>query len=397
MKVGIKKHRHRAAFAMFLLAAFPGIAQQPEAQMVFPGATWAGRTPESLGVDPAVLASAIEYFHENGGGVGSDEMVVIRNGYVIWQGPAANNKHRLHSVTKTFTTTVMGVLEKKGLLHHDDPAVDHFPGLIEGDDGQEAYAPVRLRDLATMTAGYAAVVTNCWQLFEQGRFDESYDCTLQYIIPGKPEYTPRTQLSYRDPNVHMLGYILTRVAGRSLEDVFRDEVADKIGMMDWEWSYYNDVDGIRFNNPAGTPRDYEATTLNEAQSGIWTTPLELARFGLLYLNRGNWNGEQILDADYVDTAISNQVEPSIPSRPALAGRYGFYFWTNGVRADGTRPWPSAPPRATTPHGGGRNFCFVLPEWNMVVVRMSPTTHSPMGNTREDVWEGFFKILKDGVK
>ena len=120
--------------------------------------------------------------------------------------------------------------------------------------------------------------------------------------------------------------------------------------------------------------------------------------GLQYLNKRKWNDSQLLDTSFVDKAISNQVPVSLAYKNFdLTGRYGYYWWTIGIRKDGTRPWPSAPNKASTAHGGGRNFCFVIPEWNMVIVRMSPRWESSVPAHGDPVWEGFFKRLKDGIK
>ena len=364
---------------------------------VYPGEDWLERTPERMGIDPGILDSALNYLRANSGGAGTDEMMIIRSGYVVWNGHDIDNRHELFSCTKVFTTTVMGVMATDGVVGIDDPVVEYLPWLTQGSEGQEAYNLVRFRDLATMTAGYQAIVTDCWGLHLKGLHDESYECTKKYIIPGTPQYTPRTRISYRDPNVHILGYALTRIAGRPLEDIFRERVAEKIGMATFDWSDYGPVDGILFNNPAGTPNNLEADEMNEVQAGVWTTARDFGRLGLLYLNKGFWNGEMVLDSVFTQTAISNQVPAEIPAIGLdLAGRYGFYWWTNGVRKDGTRPWPSAPPKTSTPHGGGRNFCFVIPEWDMVIVRMSPRWESAIRGPSDNMWEGFFSILKDAV-
>jgi CubicO group peptidase (beta-lactamase class C family) len=364
---------------------------------VFPGKKWEKRPPEYTRVDPLILENALQYLSTNSGGCGTDEMVIARNGYMIWEGPGKDNKHQIYSCTKTFTSTVLGVLATRQKLDIDDLAVDYFPELDDGDSGQAVYNRVRFRDLATMTAGYLGAANNCWSLHLQGLHDESYQCTQTYTIPGKPQYLPRTKFSYRDPNVHVLGYILTKIAGRSLAEVFREAVAEKIGMMNWDWSDYGYRDGMFFNNPAGTPHIDHAKEMNEVQGGVWTTPKELARLGLLYLNNGNWDGEQILDSVFVKAAISNQVPAELPAIGTdLAGRYGFYWWTNGIRKDGTRPWPSAPPHTAMAHGYSRNFCMVIPEWNMVIVRMSPISGSGVPKNGDELWESFFNLLTPGI-
>lgn len=78
----------------------------------------------------------------------------------------------------------------------------------------------------------------------------------------------------------------------------------------------------------------------------------------------------------------------------LTGRYGFFWWTNNARADGTRPWPAAPPRTFAAYGAGRSFIFVIPEWRLVLVRLSPEPPSDAaaGTVSEAVWNQFFAHL-----
>ena len=111
----------------------------------------------------------------------------------------------------------------------------------------------------------------------------------------------------------------------------------------------------------------------------WTGGLEisaddLARFGHLYLNRGDWNGRQLISSEWVDAATSVQVPPSIPdalpsSTRKGSGVYGYHWWPNGTRPDGTRRWPDAPPGTYGRSGHNNNDLFVLSSWKMVIVRL----------------------------
>jgi len=182
----------------------------------FLGDTWLTATPQSQGIDSSVLLDALDYFHTNAGGVGTDERVIVRNGRLIWAGPGADNVHEIYSRTKTFTSTVLGLLAAEGIL---------------------------------------------------------------------------------------------------------------------------------FSNPAGTP--------GKEQGGVRSSPRDLARYGLLHLNRGNWNGRQVLDASFVDRAVSTQVPTELDTAYSdLTGRYGFFWWTKGLKPDGARPRLSAPPQTFAAHGAG---------------------------------------------
>ena len=375
-------------FIILLTSLMAPICAPTKDAMVFPGATWQTATPESQGVDPVVLREALDFLHAHSNGAGTDETVIIRNGYQIWKGPEADRVHELYSCTKTFTSTVLGLLEKDGILHADDFAVKYLPTL---DDTYPNYAKMKLSHLASMTSGYDNLNGSGWEFYRTDRA-KHHEHVLTYTTPGPPLFPAGTSFQYHDPAVHLLGYILTKVSGKSLEELFKKRVADPIGMKEFRWSDYGLRDGMKFNNPAGTP--------GENQGGIYTNALDAARYGLLYLNEGRWNGETILEPSFVQRAVSNQVPAETQTKYFdLTGRYGFFWWTNGIRADGTRPLPSAPPKTYTAHGAGRNFIYIIPEWRMVIVRLSPAPggHTQIGSMKEAIWEEFFSHLKNGIQ
>jgi CubicO group peptidase (beta-lactamase class C family) len=362
--------------AVFMVLAYSDVASGQPA--VFPGTGWQEASPESQGVNSEKLKAAVAYFDENGGPQGAKELVIIRNGYLIWKGPDCDNYHNVWSCTKTFTSTVLGLLIADGKCALDDPAVKY---LLSLDDRYPEYARIKLRHLASMSAGYRGEVVN---VTEQQPWGEP----AYYLNPTKPLFDAGTKVQYNDHEVLLLGSILTRLAGESERALFKRRIADPIGMTRFDWGVSGKVNGIELNNAAGTP-----TT-----PGVQTTARQMARFGLLYLNRGYWNGKQLLPASFVDEAGRNQVAADGASK-FLYHRYGLYWWTNGVRPDGRRPWPSAPPRTYTAHGHSCNFCYIIREWNMVVVRMGTV---PLGTgvsalAKQDVlWDTFFAKVAEAL-
>lgn len=362
-----------------LLALGFWLGSRCEAQMVFPGRDWQEVSPSSQRVDAAKLKAAVDYMGGRFGLDGAKELVIVRNGCLIWKGPNADAYHNVWSATKNFTSTVLGLMVADGKCALDDLAVKYLPEL---DDEHPLYARIKLRHLASMSSGYQGQVVNVTK-------EQPWGEPWAYLNPTAPLFEAGTQVQYHDHQVFLLGRILTRLAGESEKSVFKRRIADPIGMTQWDWGVSGKVDGIDLNNAAGTP-----TT-----PGIQTTARQMARFGLLYLNRGNWNGQQLLPASFVDEATRNQV-PSVGSSAFLRGRYGFYWWTNDVMPSGKRPWPSAPPKTYTSHGHSANFCFVIPEWNMVVVRMgiTPIREGPGGIMKvEELWDGFFARLAEAVR
>lgn len=362
-------------FFAIALAVSLGASERAYAQTVFPSNDWQVAAPATQGVDAARLASAVAYMDAHFGPDGAKELVIVRNGYLIHKGPKGDAYHNVWSCTKTFTSTVLGLLAADGKCSPDDLAAEHLPEL---DDDYPAYGRIRLRHLASMSSGYKGEVLDVTPEQPWGR-------PMAYLTPTAPMYEPGSQVRYHDHQVFVLGKILTRLAGESEQSMFQRRIADPIGMKKFDWGVSGRVDEIVLNNAAGTP-----TT-----PGVQTTPRDMARFGLLYLNRGDWNGRQLLPARFVDEATRNQVAAAGASS-FLHGRYGYYWWTNDVRPDGKRPWPSAPHGTYTSHGHSSNFCYVVPEWNMVIVRMGTTPILSGILGVEAKWEAFFAKLVEAV-
>ncbi len=161
---------------------------------------------------------------------------------------------------------------------------------------------------------------------------------------------------YWDEATQHYGYALTQIAGESLEDYLKRRVFDPIGIAHWKWNL--DLTGKVLNWTGGMEMSAE----------------DLARFGLLYLNRGNWNGRQVVPRQWVDQATSVQVPASIPnalptSSRKGAGVYGYHWWPNGTTPEGTRRWPDAPLSTYSRSGYNNNDLFVIPDWGIVTVRL----------------------------
>lgn len=396
-----KNLKFKIIFFLILFFGIFGLAENSKA-IVFPGSDWQKATPESQGVNSVYLNNALSYFKsQSNDGAGTDEMVIVRNGYVIWEGPKARTaSHVIYSVTKTFTSSILGVLIQNGKIGSvEDLATKYLP---EADDQYSAYSIMKLKHLASMTSGYDSASGDCWSLFLNKNFSQYDQCVQGYTNPGASLFNPGTAFKYHDPAVHLLGKILTKQAGISLKQYFQEKIAGPLGISNWNWTDYGtknfgSAGNIVFNNPAGTPGGISQ------QGGVSMRPIDFARYGLLYLNRGNWNGQQILNSAWVDQATINQVPLSLANVSGFnaanyAGRYGFLWWTNGIKSNGSRPWPSAPPKTYAAHGAGRNYNFIIPEWNMVIARMAPWDYKSqsLATNNDTVWEGFFNRLASGV-
>ncbi|GAB5518612.1 MAG: hypothetical protein RhofKO_08630 [Rhodothermales bacterium] len=370
------RHVHPSALlgALLLLASCtPDAAPPPlDIEKVFPGETWATATPESQGVDAAVLQAALDTLAFHSGADGLDEVAVVRNGYLIHAGDSVHKAHNVYSVAKSITSTVLGLLIADGKTSLDQPMAEVDPMLAE------RYPDVTLRHFTTMTSGYNADGPNRWN-------EASADWSTTPFDVTDPLFAPGTAYAYWDEAMIMKGRLLTRIAGESLYDYLDRRVMQPIGITDWSWWTEYEVDGI--------PMVYGAT-------GVNIDALELARFGLLFLNDGVWDGTRLLPEGWVAEATQNHVPATIAigdtDRSATDGRgiYGYNWWTNGVKPDGTRNMPDTPPGTYYASGLHNNMLFVVPEWNLVLVRRGEDGNPPEG--KANVYNRVLRTLAPGI-
>ena len=133
--------------------------------------------------------------------------------------------------------------------------------------------------------------------------------------------------------------------------------------------------------------------------GLITNARDLARFGLLFLNRGNWNGKQLISSSWVDEATSVQVPTSIPNdetqRAYGSGAYGYNWWINGITPSGKRFLPGADPSTYWASGFGTNKCYVIPAWGMVIVRTGGIPQD--WKEADSVFNTFLEIVGKAIK
>jgi len=311
---------------------------------VFPGATWDSATPASQDLDPDALDAAMAYLASESGSAGVERALVVRHGYVVWDGGDTDHKQNTWSVTKVFVSTALGLLVDEGSCTVDDLAADYVRELSAN------YPDLTLGHLATMTSGYDAV--------GGAQTSTPFD-------PTTPMFSPGDAHAYWDAATNQFGNVVTRIAQEPLVELFKREIADVIGMdpARWSWGDWGSVGGFTVNGGAGNK-----------SKGISTTARQLARFGLLYLNLGEWDGQQLLSPSWVVEATSVHVGASVPRDPDSSsshgpGVFGYNWWVNGIEPDGERFWPGAPLGTYQAIGYNNNRLAVIPEWDMLVVRL----------------------------
>lgn len=355
--------------ATAFLVAIESTAVGLASEMVFPDQQWEQATPESQHVDSRTLDAAVRYLETCGGSNGVKRLVIIRNGRMIWRGPEADRRQRVWSITKAFTSTAHGLLIEEGKCTMETLAKDYDPAL------EQYYSNVTLRHLATMTSGIDGV-GGSYDADEQGRRDAN-----ALVEPAEPFFPPGTKYMYWDEATQHYGLVLTRIAEEPLDKFLQRRILQPIGVTEIKWNV-----------------DTAGKVLNWT-GGIEISASDLARFGHLFLNQGRWGSRQLLDSSWVAEATRVQVPATIPNGHALSSRkgsgvYGYHWWPNGVTPDGKRRWPDAPRSTYARSGYNNNDLFIIPPWNMVIVRLGLDEQEDEITAAE--YSTFLKLIGDSI-
>jgi len=281
-------------------------------------------TPEAQGVSSASVRAFVEAADQQVNTMHS--FMLVRHGHVVaegwWKPEAPEKLHVMHSLSKSFTSTAVGLAVAEGKLSIDDPVLKFFPEDAPAEPSAKLTA-MRVRDLLTMSTGHeveAKFTTNApWvQTF------------LAHPVPHKPG----AHFLYNTPGSHMLAAIVGKVTGQTVLDYLKPRLFEPLGIENPEWG----------TSPQGN-------TLGGWGLKIRTE--DIAKFGQVYLQKGKWNGKQLLPASWVEQATSKQVSNgSDPAKDWDQG-YGFQFWRcrhGAYRGDGK----------------DGQFCIVLPEQDAVI-------------------------------
>jgi CubicO group peptidase (beta-lactamase class C family) len=244
-------------------------------------------------------------------------VMVVRHGSVIaetwWYPHTAGRPHTMFSVSKSFTSTAVGIAAHEGLIALDDHVVDLLPDDAPADPGEHLRA-MRVRDLLTMTTGHSASTM------------EGIDRTISLpgsgwaraILAQPVEHEPGTRFVYNTGATYLLSAILHRLTGERLLDYLTPRLLAPLGITHAAWE--QDPDGI-----------------DTGGFGLSITTEEMAAFGQLYLQGGLWKGQQLVPAEWVAAATAKQVPNGSDDSSDWNQGYGYQFWQcrhGAYRADG---------------------------------------------------------------
>lgn len=339
-------------------AAQQSAAQQsnpdPESQGTFPGEDWQSASAEEAGMDPAAL-EGIAARAEMGD---SNCLVVTRGGRLVgewyWNGTGPDTAQEIFSASKSFTSVLAGIASDDGDLSVEDRASEWIPQWV-GTPSEE----VTVEELLSNTSGrYQSFDTDYVQMATLAPDKTAFSVGLEQ------QFDPGSTWMYNNAAIQTLEEVISGATGTDLAEFAQQRLLDPLGMADTSWA----------RDRAGNPLTF---------MGVQSTCRDMARFGHMALNEGNWNGEQIVSEDWMRDSTG------APSQDLNSG-YGWLWWLNRpgtvMGADdasgdysssqGSQMVNAAPQDMFFALGLGGQVIAVDPGTETVVTRLGPPTYPP---------------------
>jgi len=302
----------------------------PKSVRYWPTDDWLYVKPDALGVDGDMLQGMVDDMM--GSGFAVDSVLVVSDGFLVsewyFNGYGNDILHNVYSCTKSVVSTLVGIAIDNGEIEGVDARlIDLFPD-VTPRNMSEWKESITLRDLLMMSAGFDA--RDSW-LYEWERLDEMHDAddAVQYVLDLAMAFEPGSRFEYTNCVSHLLSCLITEKTGMSASEYADEHLFGPLGITNYEW----DADDM------GRSWGY---------SNLHMRPRDMAKIGYLFLNEGEWDGEQLISESWVREATRHRIDAN------LRDGYGYQWW---VDDDGYY----------LALGYMGQFIFVIPEHDMVAV------------------------------
>jgi CubicO group peptidase (beta-lactamase class C family) len=313
------------------VSATPTLAPTPtpESTTYWPTEGWRTSTPEEQGLDSELLADMLDTIRERNYNI--DSVSVIRNGYMVadaYVHPfSSDSKHIIHSCTKSIISSLIGIAIEEGYIESvEKPVLDFFPErtVAHLDANKEA---MTLEHVLTMSTGLECRDSYLyrWRGLRQMRQSQDW---IQLLLGLPMAEEPGTRFEYCNGASFLLSAIIQETTGMSALEFAEKHLFGPLGISDVDWP----------SNPQGITIGWGELRMR---------PHDMAKIGYLYLNKGQWDGKQIVPSAWVEASTRKHHSAT------LQDGYGYQWWVsdNGVYMA---------------LGYAGQFIFVIPEQALVV-------------------------------
>ncbi|MFI5270212.1 MAG: serine hydrolase domain-containing protein, partial [Chloroflexota bacterium] len=239
-------------------------------------------TPEAQGIPSSAIQAFLDAAEQDVQHLHS--VMLLRHGHVVaegwWTPYGPGDPHMLFSLSKSFTSTAIGLLVAEGRLSIDDSVLSHFPAEAPPEPSRFLQA-MRIRHLLSMSTGHAADTT-------RAVFGHTTPDWTRAFLAQPVEFEPGTHFVYNTAATYMLAAITQRLTGMTLVEYLQPRLFAPLGIATPTWE----------TSPEG---------INLGGTGMSATTEDIARFGQLYLQRGVWQGARLIPEAWVAEATAFQV------------------------------------------------------------------------------------------
>ncbi len=259
-------------------------------------------TPEKEGIKSSYIKEYVEKLEEYN--LSTHSLVIMRHGKVIFENYWApfhkDYLHRMYSVTKSFVSLAIGFLEQEGKISLDDKIAKYFPDEIKNQPDENMQNQT-IRNMLMMST---AMPEESWLI---KRNDDRV--RFYFSNAGTQSRPAGTTFEYDSGGSFIMGALVERVTGKRLMEYLREKCLDKIGFS---------KEAYILKCPGGH---------SWGDSALICTAQDLAKAAQFTLRNGNWDGEQLLNENYVKTATSKLIDNNPEGRVAYSTfGYGYQFW-----------------------------------------------------------------------
>ena len=310
--------------------------------------------PESQGISSKAILEFLEAAERER----RDDLhgiIILRHGQKIaegyWAPYNAESPHMLFSLSKSFTSSAIGIAQDEGLLSIYDPVISYFPKEMP-DSVSINLKAMRIKDLLRMTTGHDRDAT--------GRMQSGGESWTSNFLSLEVEHLPGTHFVYNTAATYMLSAIVQKASGETLLQYLKPRLFDPLDIINPTWEV----------SPEG---------FNTGGYGLKVRTRDIVSFGQLYLQKGNWNGKQLISEAWIDEATSLQTSNGSNPDSDWNQGYGYQFWRcrhNLYRGD----------------GAFGQYCIVMPQYDAVVAINSGT--NDMQAIMDLVWDHILPAFKD---
>jgi CubicO group peptidase (beta-lactamase class C family) len=339
---------------MSLILALTLLAGTAAAPAAAPSSSALPRSsPEAQGISSQAILAFLQGAEEKIDALHS--FMLVRHGHVVaegWWSPYGKaDPHVLFSLSKSFTSTAVGMAVAEKRLSLDDAVLPAFPEDAPAEVSDNLKA-MRVRDLLAMSTGHHTA--------DLDKFSFGSEERLTKAFLGLPvAHKPGTHFLYNTPATYMLSAMVQKATGMTVLDYLGPRLFEPLGILNPTW-------------------DKSAQGISLGGYGLSVKTEDIARFGQLYLQKGMWRGKRLLPAEWVEAASARQTSNGSSPTSDWDQGYGYQFWRcrHGLyRGD----------------GAFGQFCIVMPEQDAVVAITSGTRD--MQGVMNLVWDHILAGMK----